>query len=172
MNTPLNPLDSLRDIHLPEDPGFWPPAIGWWIVGVLSSLVIVSIVVGIWRWYSKALPLKEFRKQILSIPVVGLKSDSDRQSAIFSMSASVKQLCVFLMGRETVASVSGQSLLVLLDKISASTYFSNGPGKIFASGSYQLGAEGDLVELRRGLVEKLGKRCVLRNARKIVSHER
>ena len=168
MNTPINPIDSLRDIRLPQDPGFWPPAIGWWFVGILSLLAIFSIVVLVRRWYRQSVPLKEFKKKVLLIPVEGLHTDSERQSAIASMSASVKQLCVYLLGREAAASVSGHALLGLLDKISASTSFSRGPGKILAEGSHQIGIDGDLVELRRVLVEELAKRSVIRNAREIV----
>lgn len=36
-----DPLAQLRDIHLPEAIGWWPPAPGWWI---LALLLLVSIV--------------------------------------------------------------------------------------------------------------------------------
>lgn len=38
---------DLRDIHLPAQPSWWPPAPGWWLLG---TLVLVAIVVMIWIW--------------------------------------------------------------------------------------------------------------------------
>jgi len=37
-----DPLSQLADIHLPEPIGFWPPAPGWWVVGL--------IVLGLMIW--------------------------------------------------------------------------------------------------------------------------
>ncbi len=172
MNTSFDPLDNLRDIHLPDDPGFWPLAFGWWLVGFLSLLALVLLFFAIKRWYLRRVPLKEFKRQMLSIPLDNLDTDRERQTAVAAMSSSVRQLCVYLLGRETVASVSGSALLTLLDKLSASTAFSLGPGKILATGSYEPSIRGDLVELRHVVLEQLTKWSVLRNAKKITSYER
>jgi uncharacterized protein DUF4381 len=36
-----DPLAQLRDIHLPEPVGWWPPAPGWWIIALLLFLLIL-----------------------------------------------------------------------------------------------------------------------------------
>lgn len=42
-----DPLAQLRDIHLPDMPGWWPPAPGWWI---LAALVLVALGTALWIW--------------------------------------------------------------------------------------------------------------------------
>ncbi len=43
----MNPLDQLKDVHLPEQIGWWPLAWGWW---VLMAIVLTSLIAGI-LWY-------------------------------------------------------------------------------------------------------------------------
>lgn len=40
-------LAQLADIHLPQPVGMWPPAPGWWILGIL--LIVLAFLAA--RWY-------------------------------------------------------------------------------------------------------------------------
>ena len=42
---PDDPLSQLRDIHLPQTGGFWPPAPGWW---VLAFVLLVAVAILVW----------------------------------------------------------------------------------------------------------------------------
>lgn len=38
-----DPLSQLRDIHLPQPGGFWPPAPGWWLLMVVVIALVAVI---------------------------------------------------------------------------------------------------------------------------------
>ncbi len=52
---------SLRDIHLPVEPSWWPPAPGWWLLAALA-LVVVALAAWLWR---RQWRLRKQRQQIL-----------------------------------------------------------------------------------------------------------
>ena len=55
-----DPLSQLRDIHLPEPGGLWPPAPGWWVLAAV--ILATGFAFGIWllrrhrrnRWIKSA----------------------------------------------------------------------------------------------------------------------
>lgn len=57
-------LSGLRDIHIPEEPSWWPLAIGWWIV--IGAVIIISIIGTIiflkWYHHPRQYALRELKK--------------------------------------------------------------------------------------------------------------
>ena len=47
-------LAQLRDVHVPQAPGWWPPAIGWWLVGFLLLALILGALLWLRRWRVEA----------------------------------------------------------------------------------------------------------------------
>ncbi|MBL4584922.1 MAG: DUF4381 domain-containing protein [Pseudomonadales bacterium] len=50
MNQPIapynaaDPLSQLKDIHLPDAPGLWPLAPGWWVLAIVVIAVVAAAV--------------------------------------------------------------------------------------------------------------------------------
>ena len=59
-----DPLSALRDIHLPEPGGFWPPAPGWWI--------LLALVIGLSTWGALAIIKKRRRNHWLKTALAEL----------------------------------------------------------------------------------------------------
>ncbi|MGF1689002.1 DUF4381 domain-containing protein, partial [Photobacterium japonica] len=47
-NPSTTPLLPLADIHLPEAPGFWPLAWGWWGMSVIVLLAVAFLAFTYW----------------------------------------------------------------------------------------------------------------------------
>lgn len=53
MNPGGDPLAQLRPLHLPPEPGLWPPAPGWWL---LAAAVMALLCLTVWatrRWQQR-----------------------------------------------------------------------------------------------------------------------
>jgi len=57
----MNPLDQLKDIHLPPEVGIWPPAYGWWILAMLGIIVLL----GGFIWLAKRHTARAAKRQAL-----------------------------------------------------------------------------------------------------------
>lgn len=59
-----DPLSQLRDIHLPQPGGFWPPAPGWWILLAIAITLTVLAFIVVRRKYLRNRWLGAARKEL------------------------------------------------------------------------------------------------------------
>jgi hypothetical protein len=62
----VNPLEQLKDIHLPAEVSSWPPAYGWWLLTIASLLVMFIVIFWQYKRYqackAKRQALRELKK--------------------------------------------------------------------------------------------------------------
>ncbi|PVY79295.1 uncharacterized protein DUF4381 [Tamilnaduibacter salinus] len=64
MSTATDPLAGLRDIHMPEPGGFWPPAPGWWILAVIVVVALVALTWLVQRWIARGRWRRQARREL------------------------------------------------------------------------------------------------------------
>ncbi|WP_375748723.1 DUF4381 domain-containing protein [Vibrio sp. HN007] len=97
------PLDVLQ---LPEPPGFWPFAWGWW--SLLGSLLLIIITIyGIWKWQKKRNAAKK-----AALSLLNLERHTISPSGAMEI---VRQAVLSYYPRAKVAQLSGTSWLAFLD---------------------------------------------------------
>lgn len=137
-----NPLDQLRDIHLPDQIDQFPYAPGWWFL-----LAIVSIALGFFIYrklqYRKAIrllvPAREELELLRALP----KEKIDAQ-AIATLSGLLKRICLVYFPKRSVAALSGSNWLAFLSEqyskrknANTQALFSEQDVQLFSQSAYQ-----------------------------------
>jgi hypothetical protein len=135
------PLEDLRDIHLPDLPGFWPPAIGWWIVTTLALLVIWWI----WRLLRRQWRVRRWRRYALAqLRQIERQQRRGRMSTIEAwqaLSMLLRRLMLLHQSRHDVAALEGEAWLAALDRhLACGDLFRHGIGRELATLPYQSSA--------------------------------
>jgi len=141
MSNTANPLEQLRDIHLPEPVSWWPPAPGWWL------LVAVVLAVGAgFLLARKHVRQGRYRRTALAglqAAYKALGSTDDRRLFLEETSALLRRVAIQAYGRQEVAALTGMKWLAFLDRTGGTDQFSSGPGAVLADGHYRPRAEVD-----------------------------
>jgi hypothetical protein len=83
---PENPLEQLRDIHLPEAVSWWPLAPGWWLLIIGGCLLSLWLIRFFYRRHSASL----YRRQALQ-QLEQLRSGSDSEMPLREFFQLLKQ---------------------------------------------------------------------------------
>ena len=95
----------LRDLHLPEPIGWWPPAMGWWLVLGLLILIGIGAFLLIQR-HRRATPLKRAFEALTELES---RTDIKAEERLQSISAIIKRFAMSIAPREEVAGLSGDA---------------------------------------------------------------
>ena len=139
-NTP-DPLQELRDVHMPDPISWWPPAYGWWM-----TIVLLLIVVGVVLWVRVYRQRTRARRVALA-QLEQVKQQyaihSDDHLAITQVSNLLRRYALAVFSRAHVAGLSGESWLKFLDHTGDTNQFSEGPGQSLRFGPYQAHTDGN-----------------------------
>jgi hypothetical protein len=130
-----DPLQELRDVHMPDPISWWPPAFGWWMI-IVVLVIAVSLVLWARAYRKRTRPRRVALAQLEQVKQQYARH-SDDQWAITQLSNLLRRYALAVFSRSHVAGLSGQSWLKFLDHTGSTNQFSEGPGQSLRSGPYQ-----------------------------------
>lgn len=149
----INPLDSLRSIHLPDPISWWPLATSAWITIALIVILITGLLYFIADYRRKTAYKKIALHNLENISTKTL----DNSQFISELNRLLKQCLMVKKPREDIARLQGDQWLNTLDALHQSTAFSQGSGRILGTDAYR-----PIVDLDRNTLIKLTQDCIKR----------
>jgi len=151
---PAHTTLPLRDIHLPEPVGWWPPALGWWLLLGLLLLATIGLVF-LWRRRQG----RRYRRLALA-ELEGLAQLPPAELAA-GLSQLLRQAALCYFPAQECAGLWGEDWLRFLDRPFNDQPFSQGIGRALLDAPYRPEASVDgpaLLDLGRRWLKRLPPR--------------
>lgn len=162
MDMKADPLIGLKDIYLPVEPHWWPPAPGWWLLAALTiALTCWLTLIARRRWIAFR-PIRAARRIVDTLIEEEATTSSSDALLANQCNEILKRLLVIALEMKDLGKISGEDWLKALDTLGACTDFSQGPGR--ALGQERFAAEFTLNRLELLI-------CVNKLLRKIHPHK-
>jgi hypothetical protein len=128
----MSPPLPLRDIQLPAEPSWWPPAPGWWVLAVLLLCALLWLLMLAFRQWRRQRQRRQ-RLRWLAEALAAAGGDLPAQMAAAS------ELLRRLARRDAPAALplQGEAWLRFLDGDGPERPFSAGPGRLLLDGGYR-----------------------------------
>lgn len=126
----------LRDIHLPDQISWWPPAPGWWLL-LLSLGAVIALLLLKRSRHNPSVSIRAASLQELETIARKYQRHANEQRLMRETSALLRRICLSLYPREQVASLTGEAWLAFLDRTLPGEQFSHGAGRILVDGPYR-----------------------------------
>lgn len=136
----------LRDIHLPEQIGGFPPALGWWLLVIFVPIMSYFLIALLQKIFRKT-AVKDAQKLLLQ-----LKNNSELSplEKVVELSQLLRRVAISVeTEKEKIAGLTGRAWLDYLDSSLDDAPFKNGVGRCLVDAPYQkeLPADVDLSAL-------------------------
>ncbi len=135
------PGPELRDIHLPPDPSWFPPAPGWWILAALLIALLVWLFLVARKRMRKRRWLAALQAEVARIASDHAAHDDPRQTT-----AAVSQLLrrAALRLDRHAAAYQGDEWLMWLDARGSTNDFMTGPGNVLVDAPWRRAPQVDV----------------------------
>ena len=135
----MNPdlLQQLRDIHLPTAPGWWPPAIGWWLLAALLAAALVWLGIRLvrrWRRFRPARAAERLYRGIDEQLRAGAISPAEYAHRANEL---LKRFALYGARNQAMATESGDRWLRYLDERYGQMAFSRGAGRCLGGARFR-----------------------------------
>lgn len=122
----------LKDLHLPDAIGWFPPAFGWWLLVVLIPLLLMFLY-----WCYQRLTRKTSLKTAKRLLNTIKNSTSNNSEKLVELSALLRRVAISVTPRAQTASLTGQAWLTFLDSSLNDAPFTKGAGRCLADAPYR-----------------------------------
>ena len=137
----------LRDIHLPGNLSWWPPAIGWWI---LLGLFILLAALTLW-WFRRRDKIRRSAVNQTKLQLQMLRAEYQQSNDLGrlaqALSSLLRRLSISLLPRQEVAGLTGDKWLAFLDQFMTDKPFTTGAGRILSEAPYSKQTQFDSEQL-------------------------
>ena len=147
-------LQQLRDIHLPADPTWWPPAPGWWLLALILIGLLVWAGFKVREAIRRRRPLKLARSYYEQIYAAFTRGEIDGPAYLQQTNELLKRLYIHGVGDDDARSANDERWLSYLDERAGSSQFSEGPGAQLGNQRFRPAPEAD-PDLLHPLVSEL-----------------
>ena len=122
----------LKNLHLPDAIGWFPPAFGWWLLVVLIPLLLMFLY-----WCYQRLTRKTSLKTAKRLLNTIKNSTANNSEKLVELSALLRRVAISVAPRAQTASLTGQAWLAFLDSSLNDAPFIKGAGRCLADAPYR-----------------------------------
>ena len=123
----------LRDVHLPEPIGWWPPAFGWWAI-LITTVMLVALLVW-WRRRTRRLSVV-YARELKRIEATH-RDHGDGSRLAAELSVLLRRACITAVPRGGGAGLTGTAWLDFLDRIHGARLFNTAAGRALIEAPYR-----------------------------------
>ncbi|MEM1232363.1 MAG: DUF4381 domain-containing protein [Pseudomonadota bacterium] len=104
-----DPLAQLKDVHLPAEPSWWPPAPGWWLLLFAVLLLLGVAVRALLRWRARRAPYQHAQALHDALAARLRSGDLQPERYVHEVNALVKRVLLHARSERAATTLTGDA---------------------------------------------------------------